>query len=93
MIMAGDNSDQQQPRPPRPRPVLEGVKKIYCYSPESDMTVAELAEVMEVLMLGIVLEGGRRNPEMMEQMMLGLSLEARRHFAVKEVSGIVIARE
>jgi len=72
----------------RPRPGLTGVRSVYVFEPMEDLTVGELAGVMELLLAGI----SGAPPSAVDAIFQDLEDGVQRHFEVKGKPSIVVPR-
>lgn len=91
---AGDHAtaepqgDQAPLVKPRPRCAALGVKRIYTFLPQPGITADEVAESVELLVYGIVTMTRGRGREQADALYGGMSEGGRRHWSVKEISGM-----
>lgn len=95
MISRGEESNDSEPvtlkmKPQRPHPAIRGLRFVYHYQPQPDLTVSEVSEVLELFMMGFAVAACGVPPRMVDLVFASLSDETQRHFAVEPLSNIVI---
>lgn len=76
----------------RPRPELQGLTGVYRYVPLTDITTEELAELVELLVMGLAVGTKMVPPPLLDITYQTLSDEAKRHIQVKEKSNLIVPR-
>ena len=77
----------------RPRCGALGAKRLYCFVPQSDITVFELAEAQEMLFFAAGVAMKQAPPAVCDQMWEAMSLGGRRNWKVQEFPKIVTAND
>ncbi len=89
VTQAGGNNDAV----PHPRCAAMGEKHAYIFMPQMDITAAELALSMELVMYGIAIMMKAAPPAMCDTLFAGMDTRTRLHWQVKELSEVAVAKK